>query len=58
MSTYEPSGDEKKNGWTKKELNKYLKERELAQFDDLHVIHKEAPPPIRQNNDYNPLKWR
>ena len=58
MQRHEPTEDEKKQGWTKASLNKYLKEREMAQFNDLYEDIKMPTPTVLQNNRYNPHKWR
>ena len=53
MAEIEPTDEEKKNGWDKKSLTKYVKEREEARV--LVIPPKRA---VSQNHRYNPLRWR
>jgi hypothetical protein len=58
MKQFEPTEDEKKNGWTKKSLNAYLKKRHSSQYRSVYDEERQATPPTRQNNNYNPHRWR
>ena len=58
MKQFEPTENEKKNGWTKKSLNDYLKKRPSSQYRSVYDEERQETPPIRQNNNYNPHRWR
>jgi len=57
----EPTEEEKKNGWTKETLTRYLAERLAAQSlaVDVNSLHrKSARKPHEQNHRYRPHRWR
>lgn len=55
----EPTEEEKKNGWTKETLSKYLKERGAFQgiMADPHSAHRKVIPD-EQNHRYRVHRWR
>lgn len=53
---YEPTAEEKRNGWTKSTLKAYILGRQKEQA---HNIFKKKPMrPSEQNHKYQPHKWR
>lgn len=57
----EPTEEEKKNGWTKETLTKYLAEREAAQSlsVDVNSLHRQmARRKDVQNHRYRVHRWR
>jgi len=57
----EPTEGEKKNGWTKKTLTKYLSDRMAAQSlsVDVNSLHRQAARrPNSQNHQYRVHRWR
>lgn len=53
---YEPTLEEKRNGWTKSSLKEYILKREQEQA---RVIFTKKPVrPVEQNHKYKPHKWR
>lgn len=57
----EPTEEEKRNGWTKQTLTKYLAERFAAQnlAVDVNSLHRRVSRrKNEQNHKYRPLRWR
>ena len=57
----EPTVEEKRNGWTKEALTKYLAERNAGQSlsVDVNSLHRRvARRPNEQNHSYRPHRWR
>ena len=57
----EPTRDEKRNGWTKESLTKYLAERHAGQTlaVDVNSLHRRvARRPNVQSHRYRPHRWR
>lgn len=57
----EPTDEEKRNGWTKETLSRYLAERRAGQSlaaDPESALRRLARRPTEQNHRYNPHKWR
>lgn len=52
----EPTKDEKRNGWEKPELNKYLEQRTKVQAQKIY----NGPPKreVESNHRYDPKRWR
>jgi hypothetical protein len=53
---YEPTPDEKKNGWTRSTLKAYILGREKEQSQS--IFKKKVVRPNEQNHKYQPHKWR
>jgi hypothetical protein len=53
---YEPTKEEKRNGWTRNTLKEYIlkREQEQAKF----IFQKPPMRPVEQNHKYKPHKWR
>jgi|TARA_R110000803_G_scaffold38351_1_gene82824 hypothetical protein len=56
IDKYEPTNEEKKNGWTKETLRSYHESRNRQQMKFIHS--KKVSMPGEQNHKYNPHKWR
>ena len=57
----EPTEEEKRNGWSKKNLTAYLAERFAAQslaVDADSLLRRNARRPNEANHRYSPLRWR
>lgn len=57
----EPTEEEKKNGWTRETLTKYISDRLAAQalsVDVNSLTRKLARKKDEQNHKYRPLRWR
>jgi len=48
----EPTGDEKKNGWSPETLTLYHAERQKSSFDRIM-----NPPPVKPSKTNNSMKW-
>ena len=53
---YEPTEEEKRNGWTRSSLKEYILKREQEQAK--MIFTKKPIRPIEQNHRYRPHKWR
>ena len=53
---YEPTPEEKKNGWTRSTLKAYILGRQKEQSQN--IFRKEVARPSEQNHKYQPHKWR
>jgi len=53
---YEPTAEEKKNGWTKSTLKAYILGRQKEQANN--IFRKKPVRPSEQNHKYRPHKWR
>jgi len=53
---YEPTPEEKRNGWTKTTLKAYITGREKEQSQN--ILKKKVIRPTEQNHKYRPHKWR
>ena len=53
---YEPTPEEKKNGWTRSTLKAYILGREKEQAHS--IFKKKVIRPREQNHKYQPHKWR
>jgi hypothetical protein len=53
---YEPTAEEKKNGWTRTTLKAYILGREKEQSQN--IFKKKVIRPREQNHKYQPHKWR
>lgn len=61
QESLEPTEDEKKNGWTPETLTAYVAERKAQQslaLDPTSLHSRVARRPAKQNNRYNPFRWR
>lgn len=56
----EPTPDEKRNGWDKKSLDRYVAEREKAQLAKVSFDPRFRPKarPATANSKYSPFRWR
>lgn len=53
---YEPTEEEKRNGWTRTALKDYMIKREQEQAKTIFI--KKPLKPTEQNHRYRPHKWR
>tara|TARA_R110002020_G_scaffold471044_1_gene697452 strand:- start:7167 stop:7346 length:180 start_codon:yes stop_codon:yes gene_type:complete len=53
---YEPTDEEKRNGWTKSTLKAYILGRQKEQANN--IFKKKLMRPMEQNHRYRPHKWR
>ena len=56
--TFEPTEDEKRNGWTRESLTKYMAERSHEGVIHGDPAFRKPKRPSAANSRYSPFRWR